>query len=136
MVTLGRPVIVRTVQGVERTASIVELQTILQKSRESKIQMKPKPRLNNVDDTSLEAATMGTSATVGEQMNQVQDMMQRHCIYDANCDSAYDDFDDNCVAVISDNDDIRSGAGKIAYSIRKHQHKSISGFGKRLHYHK
>ena len=33
--------------------------------------------------------------------------MQKHSLYDANYDSDYDDFDDNCVAVISDSDNIR-----------------------------
>ena len=69
--------------------------------------MKPKPRVNNVDDNSSQAATIGTSATVGEQVNQVEAMMQKHSIYDANYDSDYNDFDGNCVAVISDSDNIR-----------------------------
>ena len=34
-------------------------------------------------------------------------MLQKHSIYDANYDSDYDDFDDNCVATISTNDNIR-----------------------------
>ena len=33
--------------------------------------------------------------------------MQKNSIYDANYDSGYDDFEDNCVAVISDSDNIR-----------------------------
>ena len=69
--------------------------------------MKPKSRVNNVDDTSSEAAIIGTSATAGEQVNQIETMLQRHSIYDVNYDSDYDEFDDNCVAVISDCENIR-----------------------------
>ena len=69
--------------------------------------MKPKPRVNNVDDTISEAATIGISATAGEQVNQVETMFNRHSIYDANYDSDYDEFDDNCVVLISDSDNIR-----------------------------
>ena len=69
--------------------------------------MKRKPRISNVDDTTSEAATIGTSVTVGEQVNQIETMFQGHSIYDANYDSDYDEFDDNCVAVISDRDNIR-----------------------------
>ena len=61
--------------------------------------MKRKPRVNKDNDNSPEAAAIGTSATVGEQMNQSEAMMRKHSIYDANCDSDYDYFDDNCVAV-------------------------------------
>ena len=69
--------------------------------------MKPKPIVNNVDDTTSEAATIGTSATAGEQENQIETMFQIQSIYDANYDSDYDEFDDNCTAVISDSDNIR-----------------------------
>ena len=54
-----------------------------------------------------EAATIGSSAMVEEQINQLETMMGRHSIYDANYDSDYDEFNDNCVAVISDSDNIR-----------------------------
>ena len=50
---------------------------------------------------------MGTSATVGEQVNLIDRLLQKHSIYDANYDSDYDDFDDNCVATISTNENIR-----------------------------
>ena len=33
--------------------------------------------------------------------------MQRHSVYDVYFDSDYDEFDDNCVAVISNSDNIR-----------------------------
>ena len=69
--------------------------------------MKQKPRYKNVDDTSSEAATIGTSATVAEQVNQIDTMLHRQSTYDANYDSDYDEFEDNCVAVISDGDNIR-----------------------------
>ena len=69
--------------------------------------MRPKPRLNNVDDASSEAATIGTSATVEEQVNQIDAKIQKLSIYDANFDSYYPDFDNNWVAVMSDSDNLR-----------------------------
>ena len=69
--------------------------------------MKPKPRFNSVDDTYSEASTICTSATVGEPVNQIENMIHKHNIYDANYDSDYHNFDDNCVAVISDSDNVR-----------------------------
>ena len=68
---------------------------------------KPKPRVNNVDDSISEAATVGTSATVGEQVNSKDRLLQEQSIYDANYDSNYDDYDDNCVATNSINNDTR-----------------------------
>ena len=50
---------------------------------------------------------MGTSATVGEQVNHIDRSFQKHSVYDANYDSDYDDYDDNCVATISINDNTR-----------------------------
>ena len=50
---------------------------------------------------------MGTSASVREQVNLIDRLLQKHSIYDANYDSDYDNFDDNCVATISTNDNIR-----------------------------
>ena len=70
-------------------------------------QMKPKPRVNNVDATIYETATLGTSASVWEQVNHIDRLLQKHSIYDASNDSDYYDFDDNCVATISTNDNIR-----------------------------
>ena len=69
--------------------------------------MKPKTRVNIVDNTTSEAATICNSAIAGEQVNQIEMMFQRHSIYDANYDSDYGEFGDNCVAVISDSDNIR-----------------------------
>ena len=39
--------------------------------RKPKQHLKPKPRVDNRDGTISEAATMGTSATVGEQVNHI-----------------------------------------------------------------
>ena len=67
---------------------------------------KPKPRVNNVDDSITEAATVGTSATAAEQVNHIDRLLQKQGIYDANYDSDYDDYD-NCFATISINNDTR-----------------------------
>ena len=69
--------------------------------REPKHPYKPRLKVNNVDDSFSEAATVGTSATVGEQVNHIDRLLQIQGIYDANYDSDYDDYDDNCVATIS-----------------------------------
>ena len=50
---------------------------------------------------------MGTSATVGEQVNRIGRLLQKQGIYDTNYYSDYDDYDDNCVATISINRDTR-----------------------------
>ena len=68
---------------------------------------KPKPRVNNVDDSISEAATVGTSATAAEQVNHTDRLLQKQGIYDANYDLDYTDYDDNCVATISINNDTR-----------------------------
>ena len=73
--------------------------------RKPKLAYKPKPRVNNVDNS--EAATVGTSSTVTEQVNHIDRLLQKQGIYDANYDSDYDDYDDNCVAAISINSDSR-----------------------------
>ena len=65
--------------------------------RKPKQQIKPKRRVNNVDNTNSEAARVGTSASVGEQVNHIDRLLQKHCIYDTIFDSDYHDFDDNCV---------------------------------------
>ena len=44
---------------------------------------------------------MGTSATAAKQVNNIDRLLQKQGIYDANHDSDYDDYDDNCVATIS-----------------------------------
>ena len=75
--------------------------------RKPKHPFMPKPRVNNVDDFISEAATVGTSATVGEQVNNVDRLVQKHSIYDANYDSDYDAYDDNCIATISINNNTR-----------------------------
>ena len=70
-------------------------------------QFKPKPRVNNVDDSISKTATVGTSATVRGQVNYIDRLLQKHSIYDANYDSDYDDCDDNCVSTISINNNTR-----------------------------
>ena len=50
---------------------------------------------------------MGTLATVGEQVNHIERLFQKHSTYDANYDSDYDDYDHNCVATISINNNTR-----------------------------
>ena len=93
--------------------------------RKTKVQMKPKPRVNNVDDTTSEATTIVTSATAGEQLNQIETMFQRHSVYDANSDSYYDEFDDKCVFLISDGGNIREVYQLMytfAYEIQRRKH--------------
>ena len=46
--------------------------------------MKSKPRVNNVKDITSETATVGTSSTVEEQVNQIDNMLKKHNIYGAN----------------------------------------------------
>ena len=64
-------------------------------------------QINNGDDASPEAATVGTSATVEEQVNRTDSMLRQHNIYDAKYYSDSDDLDDNSVAVISESDSPR-----------------------------
>ena len=75
--------------------------------RKSKQSNKPKPRVNYVDDSVSEAATVGTSTTAAEQVNNISKLLQQKSIYDANYDSDYDDYNDNCVAAISIKTDTR-----------------------------
>ena len=77
--------------------------------RKLKHTYKPKPRVNNVKDSVSEAATVGTSATLAEQVNNIDRLHQKQSIYDANYDSDYDDYDDNCVATTS----IESGTQEL-----------------------
>ena len=69
--------------------------------------IKLKPRVNNVDDISSEAATVGTYATVEMHIIQIDSILRKLNSYDANYDSNYDDLDDNCVAVITDDNHLR-----------------------------
>ena len=75
--------------------------------RKPKQPSKPKPRVNYVDDSVSEAATVGTSTTAAEQVNNISKLLQQKSIYDANYDSDYDDYNDNCVAAISIKNDTR-----------------------------
>ena len=63
--------------------------------------------MNNVDDFVSEAATVGYSATAAEQINNIDRLLQKQGINNANYDSDYDDYDDNCVATISIESDTR-----------------------------
>ena len=78
--------------------------------RKPKHPYKPRPKVNNVEDSISEAATVGTSATVGEQVDHIDRLLQKQSIYDANYDSNNDDSDDNCVSTISINSDTREVA--------------------------
>ena len=75
--------------------------------RKPKQPSKPKPRVNYVDDSVSEAATVGTSTTASEQVNNISKLLQQKSIYVANYDSDYDDYNDNCVAAISIKNDTR-----------------------------
>ena len=103
----GQQLIDKTALLVEKTAKTGIANHFAKVSRKAKQQMKTKPRVNNVDDTISEAATVGASATAGEQVNQIEKMFQKHSSFDANYDSDYDEFDDYCVAIIYDSDNIR-----------------------------
>ena len=50
---------------------------------------------------------MGTSTTAVEQVNNIDRLLKQQSIYDANYDSDYDDYNDNCVATISIKSDSR-----------------------------
>ena len=71
------------------------------KCRKPKQQIKPKRRVNNVEDTTSEAATVGTSASVGEQVNHIERLLQKRSVYDEIFDFDCDDFDYNCFAANS-----------------------------------
>ena len=75
--------------------------------RKPKQASKPGSRVNYVDDSISEAATVGTTTSVTEQVNNISKFLQQKSIYDANYDSDYDDYDDNCVAAISYKTDTR-----------------------------
>ena len=74
--------------------------------RKPKQASKPRFRVNYVDDSISEAATVGTTTSVTEQVNNISKLLQQKSIYDANYDSD-DDYDDNCVAAISYKTDTR-----------------------------
>ena len=75
--------------------------------RKPKHPYKTKPRVNNVDDSVSEAATVGTSATAAEQVNNIDRLLKQQSIYEANYDSDFDDYNDNCVAKTSVKSDSR-----------------------------
>ena len=88
--------------------------------------------MNNIDDSISEAATVGTSATAAKQGNNIDRLLQKQGIYDANYDSDYDHYDDNCVATISIKSDTRE-VEPVKLDIREYEDKGIGGFGKRVH---
>ena len=75
--------------------------------RKTKNRIQANPKVNNVDDAISEATTIYTYATVEVQVYQIDAMIRQHSIYDANYDLDYDDFDNHCVAVISDSGSLR-----------------------------
>ena len=100
----GQPHIDKIALPVERNIKFVALLTnyhFAKVCRKPEHPYKPKPRVNNVDDSVSEAATVGTSATAAEQFNNIDRLLQRQGISDAQYDSDYDDYDDKCVATIS-----------------------------------
>ena len=72
-----------------------------------KLPYKPKSRVNNVDNSVSEAATVGTSTTAAEQVNNIDRLLKQQSIHDANYDSDYDDYNDYCVETISVKSDPR-----------------------------
>ena len=75
--------------------------------RKPKLPYNPKPRVNNVDDSVSEAATVGTSTTAVEYVINIDRLLKQQSIYNANYDLDYDDYNDNCVATISIKSDTR-----------------------------
>ena len=75
--------------------------------RKPKLPYKPKPSVNNLDDSVSEVVTVGTSTTAAEQVSNIDRLLKQQSIYDANYDSDYDDYNDICVARISVNSDTR-----------------------------
>ena len=75
--------------------------------RKPKLPYKSITRVNNVDDSVSEAATVGTSTTAVEQVNNIDRLLKQQSIYDANFGADYDDYNDNCVATISVKSDTR-----------------------------
>ena len=78
-----------------------------------------------------------TSSTVEEQVNQVDPILGKPNICDSNYDSDDDNFDGNCVAVISDSNSLRElEAVNMQILFGNVENKSTSGFGKRLNFFK
>ena len=79
---------------------------------------------------------MGTSTTAVEQVNNIDRLLKQQSIYDANYDSDYDDYNDNCVATISVKSDTREVEPvnlEFGHLCREYDDKSIGGLGKRVH---
>ena len=86
MVADDQLVIAKTVQFEGKTTKIAVLQIILQIFAQRQKYVWSQKQESRMDSTS-EAATIGTSATAGEQVKQIETMFQKHSIYDANYDS-------------------------------------------------
>ena len=70
-------------------------------------------------------------------MNQIDPMLGKPNIYDSNYDSDVDDFDGNCVAVISDSNSLRElEAVNMQILFENVENKSTSECGKRLNFFK
>ena len=69
--------------------------------------MKQKRVVNKVWCARSEAALVVISPSVDDQFNQIDDIKKQHNNPDANYDSNYNQSEDNCVAVISDNRNLR-----------------------------
>ena len=82
-VILGHLATVKTAQHEEKLVNTAASVKILRKSAK-KNPLKPKPRVNNVEDVSSEAARVGTSATAEEQVKEIDYMLKKHNIFDAN----------------------------------------------------
>ena len=94
----------------------------------------PKPRVNNVDDSVSEVATVGPSTTAAKHVNNIDRLLQKQGIYDANYDSDYDDYDDNYVATISIKSDTREMEPvNLDICVGNTKTKAFGGFGKRVH---
>ena len=78
------------------------------KYRKPSDSVKPKLRIKNVEDAHSESATVGTSPSVDCQVNQKENMFKQHNIYNANYHLDYGDTEDNCVALIASNHNLRT----------------------------
>ena len=82
------------------------LQSFCKKYRKPSNSVKPKLRIKNVDDAHSETATVGTSPSVDCQVNQKENMLKQHNIYNANYHSDCGHTEDNCVALIASNQNL------------------------------
>ena len=64
--------------------------------------MKTQPIVNNVEDKKSESDTVGASPSVDEEVNNINNKLEKHNLYDANYNFDCDELDDNCMALITD----------------------------------